>query len=73
MKSMKLLTKETVVTALSGHVLNLRAELPMLFIAVFWQNGLLRGNDDVDSRAASLRAVLGKAGTAVLFAEYFHR
>lgn len=46
MKSMKLLTKSSVVTVLPEHVLNLRAALPLLFFAVFCMTMTSCSDDD---------------------------
>ena len=46
MKSMKLLTKSSVITVLPEPVLNLRAMLPMLFIAVFCMTMTSCSDDD---------------------------
>ena len=46
MKSMKLLTKRSVVAVLPGHMLNLRAALPLLFIAVFCMTMTSCSDDD---------------------------
>lgn len=43
---MKLLTKETVVTALSEHRLNLRAAQPLVFFAIFCMTMTSCSDDD---------------------------